>query len=73
MAENATTTMVRAWIDAVLTPAIKKFAHDDVQLARIGGILIGYGVTLLRKVGSSDDAIRETFEGAMGRGKPADN
>lgn len=65
--------MMRAWMDAVLTPALQRFAHDNLKLATLGGILIGYGVTAMRKSGASDDNIRNVFEVALDPSHPREN
>ncbi len=60
-----TATMIRAWIDAVLKPMSQQWAREGLPLSSFGGILLGYGIKVLRGAGDTDDAIREAFELAM--------
>lgn len=60
-----TKIMIRAWIDAVLKPMAGQWVKDGLPLEQFGGILLGYGVSMLRGAGQTPDQIRDALEGAL--------
>ncbi len=65
-----TKMMMEAWINAVLKPAAKKWVTEGFPIEQFGGILVGYGIAMLRGAGVSEVDIRATCEQALGGSKP---
>ena len=65
-----TKMMIEAWVNAVLKPAAKKWVAEGLPLSQFGGILVGYGISMLRGASISEAEIRETVEGVLKTGAP---
>ena len=68
-----TKVMLRAWIDAVLLPLAKRWVSDGLPLDQLGGTLIGYGVSILRTAGLSEDRIMDEVIGPALEGSRPEN
>ncbi|HZJ67693.1 MAG TPA: hypothetical protein VFD36_29520 [Kofleriaceae bacterium] len=67
-----TKQMIDAWIGAVLVPMAQQWVNKGVPVEQLGGVLVGYGVRILRSAGYTDARIRsDVFEVAL-TGKPDD-
>lgn len=62
---NVTAQLLKAWVETVLKPQIAVSMREGIPLDKLGGALIGYGVTALRSGGMSDDEIRRVVEAAL--------